>query len=225
MRRKLADRSCWKKLVLVVLTYTLFLEMGIAQTAMPEVWLAPLSAKWNNSPGFGAVDYERLFDDDGFGRISDLSVSVFKIYPYFASRAPDDLLKKMANTLKLNGVQLGLEARGITPTWGCGEYAKGDGGEATLPILQRLHRLGAVVDYIALDEPLKHGKAEDLHLCGKAMPETLAGIIASNIASYRSIFPQVKIGLVEPVGSWVSLDVIPNNSSALYLRYVRKELN
>jgi pimeloyl-ACP methyl ester carboxylesterase len=172
--------------------------------AEPIIWLAPLSSvTFDNKPG--AADYMSLFQPDASWQQVAKVTSVFKIYPTFAGRASDDILRAVFADLKRRGMALALEARILSSTVSC-TMKHGDGGEATINIIRRLRWLGADLRYIAMDEPMKHG------LLGKencrAAFDTMADDVATNIKAYRAFFPNLQFGAIEPIGDWPK--ILPN---------------
>ena len=86
--------------------------------AEPIIWLAPLSSvTFDNKPG--AADYMSLFQPDASWQQVAKVTSVFKIYPTFAGRASDDILRAVFADLKRRGMALALEARILSSTVSC----------------------------------------------------------------------------------------------------------
>jgi hypothetical protein len=168
---------------------------SVRAAAGPEIWLAPLNRTWTiNNRGSG--DYMDLFQNDApWGSVAQ-RVSAFKLYPYFTGRSTDAELKSVIDNLRQRNIALALEARVLTSTANC----QGDGGASTLNLLRRIRRLGGDVRYLAMDEPLKHwhsGRA----VCSASFDE-VAENIAGNVQNFRTIFPNLQVGDIEPVGEW-----------------------
>jgi hypothetical protein len=167
-----------------------------AAETKPRIWLAPLD-KQLTSNAIGSADYAQLFDEGDSWRDVLANVSVFKIYPYFLSRVPDDELRKIIQFLNRHHIDLALEARVLDHHSGCGD----DGGEATLDLLGKVKRAGGSLSYLAMDEPLHHWRQRKK--CNTTIDQ-FAKDVERKIVEIKRIFPNVRVGDVEPIGQWPS---------------------
>jgi hypothetical protein len=181
--------------------WTIVLAISLISSApasAQDIWLAPLSTS-NPNTEWGAPDFVQLFSPDADWQTVAQHTAVFKLYPYFVGRASDSELSKAMTDLRRRSISLALEARVLSRTRGC-RMRSGDGGEVTLRLLQRIRKLGGEVSYIALDEPLKHALAgpDDC----RASIAAAARDAVENVNQFRSLFPRVQVGDIEPIGEW-----------------------
>lgn len=166
-----------------------------------------------------------LFEPDAPWSTGAAKVSVFKLYPYFVGRAPDDVLRKVFADLRRRGIKLALEARALSVSKGCrmvmgpNGVAVGDGGQNTINLLRRVKWLGGRVDILAMDEPVKHGAYGEPGC--RTPARHLAEDVAANVRLFRAVFPEMKVGGIEPIGSWT---VAPTFSDDV-LSFVREYEN
>jgi hypothetical protein len=143
---------------------------------------------------------------------------VFKLYPYFTGRASDDDLRMIFADLKRRGIALALEARALTTTKAC-KMTAGDGGQSTINLLRRVKRLGGHVQFLAMDEPLKHGLQGDVSC--RASIERVAQDVASNVRQFREVFPGLRVGDIEPVGAWKNAPTLLDDTLVFVDAYER----
>ena len=171
--------------------------LATASASATEVWLAPLSDVTPTNTG--AADYPRFVTDPAAWADVAPHTAVFKIYPYFTGRSPDAELRGLIATLRDKKIALALEARVLSRVLGC-DLRRGDGGEATIHLMERIKRLGGVVAYLAMDEPLKHVTTGPKD-CRPTLTDA-ARDAAENIRAYRRLFPGLRVGDIEPIGTW-----------------------
>jgi hypothetical protein len=173
---------------------------GQAMAESPtQIWLAPLD-RFRASNDIGSTDYMELFDSNTTWKTVAEKVGIFKIYPFFTSTSPDKDLIALFAYLDTHNIRLALEGRALSDE---GNF-HGDGGEVTLHLLQRIKQLQGRVDYLAMDEPLMHWHSERSPI--HASIGRIASNIADNVGRFRAIFPELKIGDIEPVGDWANQD-------------------
>jgi hypothetical protein len=151
----------------------------------------------HTSNGIGSTDFMQLFRPDSLWSESARRVSVFKLYPYFVGRSSDEDLSTVIRELQRRGMALALEARVLQDSGHC----RGDGGINTVRLLNRIKSHGGTVTYLAMDEPMKHW-FYSLNNCHVPF-EQITDNISAQLARFRSIFPSLKVGLIEPVGAFV----------------------
>jgi hypothetical protein len=160
----------------------------------PEIWLAPIDAGHTPSRR-GSVDYLRLFDTNADWQQVSKWVSVFKIYHFFLTTAKESELRSLFDFLARHGIKLALEERVLTDDGDC----KDDGGKSAQAAVARLHQLGAHLTYLAMDEPLFHWRGkQSCH----ASVDRIASNIAITIDSVRKFYPDIHVGVIEPIGQW-----------------------
>ena len=125
----------------------------------------------------------------------------------------------MLDGLRARHLALAIEFGALVATGRCGQGVEGYAApQMPSRVLGRLRSLGGTADYIAFDEPLWNG--HELAITGVSRPgavvcsdsiEELARQAAATAAAVRSIFPQARIGDIEPINGrrielrqWVS---------------------
>lgn len=202
--------GCVMKSILIRLMSAVILLGGLcsaprAAETKPQIWLAPLD-KQLTSNGIGSADYAQLFDEGDSWRGVLANISVFKIYPYFLSRASEDELRKIIQFLNRHHIALALEARVLDRHAGCGD----DGGEATLDLIGKVKRAGGSLFYLAMDEPLHHWRQRKK--CSITIDQ-FARDVEAKIVEIKRIFPNVSIGDVEPIGQWPSATALMRDTT------------
>ena len=166
-------------------------------SAQPEIWLAPLSNVTEN--GIGAADFMDLVTNEPAWKGVESKISVFKMYPFFVGHASNEALTAIIGEMQHHGIALALEARVLSRTQGCA-MSHGDGGDVTIRLLRRIKKLGGEVTYLAMDEPLKHALMGNV-TCRAAIGQT-AQDVADRLREFRTVYPRLKVGDIEPVGTW-----------------------
>jgi len=167
-----------------------------------DVWFGTIAQK------FGGADYDylRMFRPDAPWAKSAGKLQVFQMTNALILHESDDTLKMIFADLKRRhmalGVEMGLLA-GLDASgkYICGRAVEGYAAPDTAKVVAaRIKKDGGELDYIAMDEPLWYGH----HVHGPnaclSSPEDLARQIAARVKVVRQIFPNVKIGDVEPLG-------------------------
>ena len=148
-------------------------------------------------------------------------INVFKLYTqsflYFQNQLhPPDNLKTIINFLKANNIALAIEAQPVTCPSLRGSEAVGvpSGPEQASAIAQEVKRLGGVLAYIAMDEPVDFFNGISARGALSACPfnslQTLAQNVANTYAAYQAVFPAIQIGDIESgltgpqVSEWVT---------------------
>ena len=183
--------------VVALLAAGLVLQMNSSATAEStrDIWLAPLDQDHSNG-SIGARDFAALFRPDAPWSDVANRVTVFKLYPFFTARSSDEELTAVITDLRRRGIALALEARVLTDEAAC----KGDGGANTIKLLLRLKRLGADLRYLAMDEPMKHWRFVRSNC--RVPLDAIARNIAANVRRFKAVFPEMKVGDIEPVGEF-----------------------
>ena len=153
------------------------------------IWFAPRDS----------IDYMNLFTASSPWTQAASHVQVFKFYNTqfqnhdIAVPLTDDQLRQAIADVKRRGMALAVEDGLLTdPADGhCGN-TEGFYGENALSLARRIKALGGVLDYVAMDGPFRSG----LGSCNWT-PQQSAENAAQNIASIKTIFPNVKVGDIE----------------------------
>lgn len=159
------------------------------------IWFAPRDHRDDNING--SIDYFDLFTASSPWTQAASHVQIFKFYDgsIFGSLTDAQLRQAFAD-LQRRHILVAVEKGMLTnPADGhCGN-TEGFFGENALALATRIKELGGNLDYIAMDEPFQH--AVETH-CDWT-PLQVAENAAKNIASIKSIFPNVKVGDIEIV--------------------------
>ncbi|GGF18541.1 hypothetical protein GCM10011611_25520 [Aliidongia dinghuensis] len=109
-------------------------------------------------------------------------------------------LKAVIDEVRRRHLALALEIGPLVRTPECGPPTEsyGRAGE-TEAILQRIRGAGGELDYVAMDEPFFYGHV-DPGGC-RLSSAAIARQVATSIASMRRIFPNLKVGDIEVVGT------------------------
>jgi hypothetical protein len=226
-------RSAYRRLLVVITSLVLFWNAAHAQdegapalasqpNAVPPIWFFPEDEYARAAAGFPVNDYRDLFVANSAALWSKTlaHLSAFGLGGNVAAPSRgDEELSRILTFLREHGLPVILNAGMVEPdpTTGCG------GGEgysynlnAPRPVstsnrgivvlANHIKRLGGVVDYISMDEPLYRGhllawlgkpagKPDAPTRTGCRYPiDMLAQKVQPSIQLIRSIFPDVKIG-------------------------------
>lgn len=177
-----------------------------------QVWFAPIdditrlaNASYGIIPAEyeGATDYLLLFQAGSDWPRAMGKVAVFKMYIHPIGgnqfgRYTDSQLQQIFSFLNSKGIALALEFGPLTASAGCGAGIEGFNGPGAQAIIDRIKSNGGVLKYIALDEPFFYANIYD----GTQACHWTALQIAQNaqpsLSLFRSAFPGVQIGDIEP---------------------------
>jgi hypothetical protein len=162
----------------------------------PQIWFSSPPTK----------DYMKLFSSPSEWPQSLSQVDVFELQTQFAVKAGDPMLRTMFNFLGEHHIALALEMPILTAEPNqCGFGIEGNRPQGVDKALaERLHRLGAPLKYVAMDEPLWFGHMSNATKPNGAFPcqatiNDVAVNAANNIAAIRSYYPDVIVGDEEPL--------------------------
>jgi hypothetical protein len=193
---------------LFLLPVVLFLNFS---TKAQTIWLSPQS-------GTNAVpDLIDLFKPGALWASASSYVSVFSVSAEFLVHRPDSVLQQFFADLRRRHIQLGVAMSPLSgrpspeaPQCGVGVESYSAPGEA-LMIARKVRRLGGTIDYYTMDEPLYYGhvythepknSAGDKHCGCQLSIGEIAQDAAKRIKDVKSVFPNAKIGDVEPLMQW-----------------------
>jgi hypothetical protein len=153
----------------------------------------------------------RLFEPGAPWNHAAEGVKVFELYKKFVEQSDDEDLSRVLGDLSRRRIALAMQGTPLVVSKRCGRAVEGYGPPHDMKeAAARVKRLGGVIDYIALDEPLYYGHVfngrpkfnyETLAPtpCHSSIAE-LARETAAKVAEVRQVFPGVKVGDIEPVG-------------------------
>jgi len=188
-----------KKRILVLCTLALTVAWATAtavEPTAPVVWICP-----NDPTRGGAKDFWDMLQSDAPWQRAKSHVKVFKIAQNLVTNGPAEQLKQLYAYLKQNHIALAIEIGMLTWNDRCGQHVEGyvpAGGSAY--VANRIKSLGGELSYIAMDEPLFYGRWYSGKNACRASIDSLAQDVANNFKAYQNVFPDVRIGDVEPDG-------------------------
>jgi hypothetical protein len=151
-------------------------------------------------------DYMDLFAPASPWQQAAQHLGVFKIFAQTVLFGSDDMLRTIFTDMRRRHIAMAIEMGAVlhaADECGGGEgYAEPD---LVDKVAGKLHRLGLVLDYWAMDEPvmrphfLEPGK--DTHgrqVCQYPIPE-VARRVAINVARMRQYFPNIQVGTIDVV--------------------------
>jgi hypothetical protein len=168
--------------------------LGLAALMLPaqarEIWFAPP----DNLPREAktvAEDFPSLFAEPPSW---NTKIDVFQVTPYYATRAGDEDLKRVAAFLAKRGIALAVAVQSTQITDECGMGEGRVRPKVNGAIFRRLHRLGLDIKYISLDEPLTfaHYQTRIPNPCRFPIVE-VARRVAASIREIREYYPDAKI--------------------------------
>lgn len=176
-------------------------------TTAPAIWFAPneTSTMLTNMETAPATFQAEM-----------AGVSVVKLYEVTLALRPDAELKTFFSYLNAHGIELAIEGMPLVATQGQPGYGVESFSEQPTDLnvlLTKAKNDGANVSYMAWDEPMTYGYEATGYL---TPAQTAAEVVHAN-GTVRALFPDVKIGDIEPVGGSNSLGII-SQWDAVYAR-------
>jgi hypothetical protein len=172
-----------------------------AQRPQQELWISPLAQEFNGKK-WGAVDFLEMFNGNAQWETVAKYVRVFKLYPTFIGSASDAVLRQVFEDLRRRRIKIALEGSMLASAEGCGGKVSSDSGEFTVRLVERIHRLGGHLDYLAMNEPLLHAIRQKQRLCSDNIETMAARNVSKLIQEVRQYFPNVEVGDIEAIGTW-----------------------
>jgi hypothetical protein len=179
---------------------------GMARGALAQqVWFAPTD-NLPRGPKLFNQDFPALFNEPP---VWNTRVDVFQITPFYALRATDADLLRIAEFLTRHHIALavGVHATQVVD----GECELGEGltrRGVSLAMFRRLRKLNLNVQYVDLDEPLTYGHYFNRGTRACLLPiAVVARRVAATIAEIRQSYPLARIVDYEapsnaPLGTW-----------------------
>lgn len=175
----------------------------------PMVWFCPNfdGAAPNYVPPEDSGD---IFLSNSLPELAQEGLDVFKFY---IGNLYDDSfpLNEAVKTLNQSKIAIAIEAGGLRD-WDC------SGRNLALEEMQAFRRIkeaGGTVEYIALDSPFAHTLKNGMPNACNFTLEEASYQLAAYIRTVRSYFPDVKIGIIEPV-PWYTVQEFQNNNDVNY---------
>lgn len=197
-----------RRLVLgVFLMATIVTGSAVARTQ--DVWLIgiPPWARANVFHDPSPSDYLEMFSPDAPWEKSASQLRVFQTTGALINRESDETLQRVFSDLKRRHIALAIEGGLLTGVGPSGQFECGRGVEgfsaagSTRVLAQRIKRNGGELAYIAMDEPLWYGHhVRSANTC-QWSPEYIARQILGELKQVREIFPDVKVGDIEPIAA------------------------
>jgi hypothetical protein len=178
----------------------------------PQVWLRGVDPIVRPLLGPNSTsDFMDLFDPKAAWSEAASQVKVFLTSTQFFSgvraggverNVPDQMLTRMFEDLKRRHIALAVEALMLSPGDGeCGVGVEGYSAPGQmLAIAKRIKALGGTLSYVAMDGPLMGGHFYSGPRACHSPVEAIAREVAEKVRQIRTVFPDVKVGDVEPVG-------------------------
>jgi hypothetical protein len=147
-------------------------------------------------------DFLALFQPGAPWPTAASKVQVFKVSTQFVMQSPDADVITMIRGLHDRGIALAVEGGFLYGAGGCGRGMEGFAAQHIAAALAtRIKKLGGEIAYVAMDEPLWFGGLHVNHVgaCHWQIPQIVAQV-AEGVAELRRIFPQARVGDIEPIG-------------------------
>ena len=185
---------------LVILGLVILGGSSIGSANAAEIWLSGNDPVAKPNSG---TDFQALFSADARWSKAASKIHVFKVSTQLVMSGSDALLSRMFADLKRRNIGLAVEALILSegPNQ-CGRGFEGYSASRTMQVMaERIRKLGGDLRYVAMDEPLWYGHHYDKKNACQSSYEDLARDVAQKVVMLRAVFPDVKIGDIEPLGS------------------------
>jgi hypothetical protein len=175
-----------------------------ASAQVPETWLGGVPPIGQQVRHISDPTYMQMFEPNAPWKVSGAGLTVFYTSMQWIQNGTDAQLHLMIDAVRARHLKFGVEMGLMSgPVGGCGKGIEGFNAPG-LPrkVLERFKALGGVVDYVGMDEPVLYGhRPLGPKGAGCKFPlDQLADMIAGQINSLREVFPDLKVGDIEPIG-------------------------
>jgi hypothetical protein len=186
--------------LLSVLAVTTLVGGAINLAAAPAAATEPTVWVSTNAPTHGgASDFWQLFEPGAPWQSAKRHVGVFD--QNLVTNGPPEKLRKVFANLKESHIALAIGIGMLTWSEQCGKHLEGyvpPGGSDY--VAMRIEWLGGDLAYIGIDEALWFGRwYSGANACHSAL-DAIAADVAANFKAYQMVFPNVRVGDVEPFG-------------------------
>jgi len=180
-----------------------------------EVWFSALDPVWREIRKAPTNDYMKLFDPDAPWQIVAKSVSTVELFKKFVEQGSDSDLRQVISDLQRRKIALAVQGTPLLASQACGLGVESYGPPHDMAMVAaRVKNLGGSIAAVALDEPLYYGHQFDHKplqsfevirptACHASIAD-LAQQTARKVAEFHQVFPDGKIGDVEPIGAYES---------------------
>jgi hypothetical protein len=161
----------------------------------PEIWFSPPFTRDR------ASEFASLFTPAAPWQETAAHIRVFEISGGAVRSAPEAELRGIVSDLARRQIALALGMSPLTGNERCGQGIEGynAAGQPTYDS-RRLQAAGGSAAYIVMDEPLYYGHVfSGQGACRSSITE-IASDVAQKVKGVHSVFPEAKIGDIEPVG-------------------------
>ena len=173
-------------------------------------WFAPLYAYVTDGAGgvkpLVQLDYMNVFTADSPWARARSHIRIVKIYPQLVDFGPDSAMSTIFAYLNQHHLALGLEYGPLTATAQCGQNVEGysAGPSDAIRAALKIKSLGGNLAYVSMDEPLYFGHySQDPGTCQSPIA-LLAQQAGATALAFKSVFPDVRIGDIEPLNSVIA---------------------
>jgi uncharacterized protein (TIGR03437 family) len=126
-------------------------------------------------------------------------VQIFKLYAsvfldsYLSGSLTDDQIRQVLADISRRHMALAVEWGPLTPQ-NCGTSVEGFTGDGAQKLATRIQQLGGNLQYIMMDEPLRHGALYSGQNACNWTPDQVAANAVQAVNVVRSVFPNVIVG-------------------------------
>jgi hypothetical protein len=186
----------------------LSLTATLAGRAQPaghaELWVAGVDpdGRLKRFPGAPPSDLMSMFDPKARWTHVAASTRAFLLPPGLVMGGNDETLSRIFSDLSRRNIPLAVAFGWLHgEDKGCGQRVEGFAYPGTaLAMAKKIQRLGGDLQFVALDEPLFFGHTyKGASACHFPLDEA-ARRVADGAAAVKTVFPNVRIGDIEPVG-------------------------
>ncbi len=187
-----------------------FLMVAFAATVMTngaladDIWFSAAEPVWRQINGWPPNDYIGLFAPNAGWRRGARYVHVFELSKRFINETDERTLRLVVGDLNRRGIAIAIQGTPLMASKQCGLGVESFGPPHDIAAeAERIQRVGGEVYAITMDEPLYYSqrfRGNDRQIACRMSISDAAAQAAIKIAEVRKIFPDVKVGDVEPIG-------------------------
>ncbi len=181
----------------------LALGLALAAAALPacasSIWFGSDEPFLREAKGRGTNDYMDLYrGNDSWAR----GVNVINLSQQFSTLGPADQVSAVINFVKAHHMQLSMSALMLISDGTCGMHVEPYAPQGSVErAARRIRDLGGTISFLEMDEPFYYGTLYSGPRACHTPARQVAEALKIRIANLRAIFPNLKIGDDEPVGS------------------------
>jgi hypothetical protein len=193
----------WRMIRHVLLGWAVLAASPIVAAQAQTIWFAP-RAPFPPANRPGAVDLMDLFQPGAPWKGAASYVQVFLLPTMFLAWVPDDQLATIVQDLNRRGIALAMAslAQSVVGQPQCGHNVEGYGDPGMAQtIADKIKRVGGKLSFVAMDEPLFFGHFFNSPFACHSTVDNVAERVAAVVSRYRAVFPDVRVGDIEPAGA------------------------